>query len=153
MGLGLASVFAAAPGYVGAARESIARGDRRDEDVAGTRGDSQWRAVRRVTLPLAGRGLVAAAVVMWARAVSEFGAIVILTYNPKVVSVLSYDRYTEFGLDAAVTVAAVRVWVERVPILGRSAQREGAGAEETGTDRRAEWCRRGGAGTGWGEGE
>ena len=45
------------------------------------------------------RGLVAAAVVMWARAVSEFGAIVILTYNPKVASVLSYDRFTSFGLN------------------------------------------------------
>ena len=36
---------------------------------------------------------------MWARAVSEFGAIVILTYNPKVASVLSYDRFTELRID------------------------------------------------------
>ena len=117
LGIGLAMLFVAAPLYVSAARESIARVDRRYEDVARTLGDSPWRAVRRVTLPLAGRGLLAAAVVMWARAVSEFGAIVILTYNPKVASVLSYDRFTAFGLDAALPVAAVLVLLALVPLL------------------------------------
>jgi molybdate/tungstate transport system permease protein len=61
--------------------------------------------------------LLAAAVVMWARAVSEFGAIVILTYNPKVASVLSYDRFNAFGLDAALPVAAVLVLLALVPLL------------------------------------
>ncbi|MEP6731996.1 MAG: ABC transporter permease [bacterium] len=117
VGIGLAMLFVAAPLYVSAARESIGRVDRRYEDVARTLGDSHWRAVRRVTLPLAGRGLFAAAVVMWARAVSEFGAIVILTYNPKVASVLSYDRFTAFGLDAALPVAAVLVLLALVPLL------------------------------------
>jgi molybdate/tungstate transport system permease protein len=60
--------------------------------------------------------MIAAAVVMWARAVSEFGAIVILTYNPKVVSVLSYDRYTLFGLDEALPVAAVMAVLALVPL-------------------------------------
>ena len=54
---------------------------------------------------------------MWARAVSEFGAIVILTYNPKVASVLSYDRFTGVGLDAALPVAAVLVMLALVPLL------------------------------------
>ena len=57
-----------------------------------------------------------AAVVMWARAVSEFGAIVILTYNPKTVSVLSYDRFTAYGLSEAIPVAAVLVLVALVPL-------------------------------------
>ena len=117
LGIGLAMFFVAAPLYVSAAREAIARVDRRYEDVARTLGDSRWRAVQRVTLPLAGRGLLTAAVVMWARAVSEFGAIVILTYNPKVASVLSYDRFNAFGLDAALPVAAVLVLLALVPLL------------------------------------
>jgi molybdate/tungstate transport system permease protein len=117
LGISLAMLFVAAPLYVSAARESIARVDRRYEDVARTLGDSSWSAIRRVTLPLAGRGLFAAAIVMWARAISEFGAIVILTYNPKVASVLSYDRFTAFGLDAALPVAAVLVLLAIVPLL------------------------------------
>jgi molybdate/tungstate transport system permease protein len=115
--IGLAMTFVAAPLYVSAAREAIARVDPRYEAVARTLGDSPWRATWRITRPLAARGLLAAAVVMWARAVSEFGAIVILTYNPKVVSVLSYDRFNTFGLDAALPVAAVLVLLALVPLL------------------------------------
>lgn len=115
--IGLAMLFVAAPLYVSAAREAIARVDERYEAVARTLGDSTWRAAWRITRPMAGRGLVAAAVVMWARAVSEFGAIVILTYNPKVASVLSYDRFNAFGLDAALPVAAVLVLLALVPLL------------------------------------
>ncbi|HEU4721539.1 MAG TPA: ABC transporter permease [Gemmatimonadaceae bacterium] len=116
-GIVLAMLFVAAPLYVSAAREAIARVDERYESVARTLGDSPTRAAWRVTRPLAGRGLLAAAVVMWARAVSEFGAIVILTYNPKVASVLSYDRFTGEGLDAALPVAAVLVILAVVPLL------------------------------------
>jgi molybdate/tungstate transport system permease protein len=54
---------------------------------------------------------------MWARAVSEFGAIVVLTYNPKVASVLSYDRFTSVGLSDALPVAAVLVVFALVPLL------------------------------------
>jgi molybdate/tungstate transport system permease protein len=113
----LAMLFVAAPLYVSAAREAIARVDPRYEWVARTLGDSPGRAAWRVTRPLASRGLLAASVVMWARAVSEFGAIVILTYNPKVASVLSYDRYNAYGLDAALPVAAVLVLLALVPLL------------------------------------
>jgi molybdate/tungstate transport system permease protein len=116
-GIVLAMLFVAAPLYVSAAREAIARVDARYESVARTLGDSSLRAAWRVTRPLAGRGLLAAAVVMWARSVSEFGAIVILTYNPKVASVLSYDRFTGEGLDAALPVAAVLVVLALVPLL------------------------------------
>jgi molybdate/tungstate transport system permease protein len=77
------------------------------ERVARTLGDTGSEAFRHVTLPLAGRGVVAGAVLAWARSVSEFGSIVILTYNPKVASILIYDRFTLFGLPAAVPAAVV----------------------------------------------
>lgn len=116
LGISLAMLFVSAPLYVSGAREAIARVDERYEGVARTLGDSPSRAAWRVTRPLAGRGLIAAAVVMWARAVSEFGAVVILTYNPKVVSVLSYDRFTSYGLNAVLPVAAVLVILALVPL-------------------------------------
>jgi len=124
-GIVCAMLFVSAPLYVSAAREAFARVDARYESVARTLGDDAWRAFRRVTLPLSGRGLTAAAVVMWARAVSEFGAIVILTYNPKVVSVLSYDRFTSYGLSEALPVAAVLVLFALVPLAALRALRAG----------------------------
>lgn len=117
IGIVCAMLFVSAPLFVSGARETFARVDARYEAVARTLGDSAWRAFRRVTLPLAIRGLLASSVVMWARAVSEFGAIVILTYNPKVASVLSYDRFTSFGLDEALPVAAVLVLLAIVPLV------------------------------------
>jgi len=122
-GIVCAMLFVSAPLYVSAAREAFARVEFRYEAVARTLGDSAWRAFRRVTLPLSARGLTAAAVVMWARAVSEFGAIVVLTYNPKVASVLSYDRFTSFGLNEALPVAAVLVILALVPLAALRALR------------------------------
>lgn len=116
-GIVAAMLFVSAPLYLSAAREAFGRVDARYEAVARTLGDPAWRAFRRVTLPLAQRGLVAAAVVMWARAVSEFGAIVILTYNPRVASVLSYDRFTLYGLPQALPVAAVLVILALIPLI------------------------------------
>ena len=116
IGIALAMLFVSAPLYVSGAREAFARVDPRFEAVARTLGDPPWRAFRRVSLPLSMRGLVAAAVVMWARAVSEFGAIVVITYNPKAASVLSYDRFTSFGLSEALPVAAVLAILALVPL-------------------------------------
>jgi molybdate/tungstate transport system permease protein len=123
MGIVCAMLFVAAPLYLSAAREAFARVDARYELVARTLGDSSWRAFRRITLPLSARGLSAAAVVMWARAVSEFGAIVVLTYNPKVASVLSYDRFTSGGLSDALPVAAMLVVLAVIPLLALRALR------------------------------
>lgn len=116
-GIIAAMTFVAAPLFVAAAREAFELVDPRLEGVARTLGDSRYRAIRRVTLPLAGRGLLAAGIVMWSRAASEFGAIVVLTYNPKVASVLSYDRFTSSGLDGALPVAAVLVLIAMIPLV------------------------------------
>jgi molybdate/tungstate transport system permease protein len=124
-GIVCAMLFVSAPLYVSAAREAFARVDARYEWVARTLGDDVWRAFRRVTLPLSARGLTAAGVVMWARAVSEFGAIVILTYNPKVVSVLSYDRFTSYGLNETLPAAAVLVLLALVPLAALRGLRAG----------------------------
>ena len=117
VGIVCAMIFVAAPLYVSAAREAIARVEPRFEAVARTLGDSAWRSFRRVTLPLASRGLLAGAVVTWARAVSEFGAIVILAYQPRVASVLAYDRFTSAGLRGALPVAAALVLFALVPLI------------------------------------
>ncbi len=52
--------------------------DVRYEQVARFLGCSPWGAFRRVTLPLARRGIAAAFILAWARSVGEFGATVTL---------------------------------------------------------------------------
>ena len=116
-GIVLAMLFVSSPLYLNAARESFAKVDPRYESVARTLGDSPWRAFRRVTLPLSKRGLLAGAIVMWARSVSEFGAIVILVYHPQVASVLIWERFNVSGLRGAVPVAAVLVLLAVIPLV------------------------------------
>ncbi len=131
LGIIAAMLFVAAPLFISGAREAFARVDPRFEAVARTLGDPPLRAFLRITLPLSRRGLVASAVVMWARAVSEFGAIVVLTYNPKVASVLSYDRFTSFGLNEALPVAAVLAVLALIPLTALRTLRgadDGAGS-------------------------
>jgi molybdate/tungstate transport system permease protein len=113
-----------APLYLFGARESIARVDERLESVARTLGDDQWTAVRRVTLPIARNGLVSAATAMWARCTSEFGAIVLVAYHPRVASVLAYDRYVTYGLRTALPVAGALIVVALgILVLVRVARR------------------------------
>ncbi len=130
LGIVAAMLFVSAPLYISAAREAFGRVNARYEGVARTLGDPPWRVFRRVTLPLAMRGLIAAGVVMWARAVSEFGAIVVLTYNPKVASVLSYDRFTSYGLTEALPVAAILAVLALVPLVALRAVRPERGTAD-----------------------
>jgi molybdate/tungstate transport system permease protein len=110
-GIIAAMLFVSAPILVSGAQEAFRTVDAKLERVARTLGDSSWRAFRRVTMPLARRGIVAAAILAWARSVSEFGSIVIITYNPKVASVLIYDRFTTFGLASAIPAAVMLLLV------------------------------------------
>ena len=104
-GIVAAMAFVSIPILVSGAREAFASVDPRLERVARSLGDTPAAAFRRVTLPLAGRGIIAAALLAWARAVSEFGAVVVLTYNPKAASVLIFDRFTTDGLTGALPAA------------------------------------------------
>jgi len=106
-GIVAAMLFVSVPILVSGSREAFAGIDPHLARAARSLGDSPARCFRRVTLPLASRGILAAVSLAWARAVSEFGAIVILTYNPKVTSVLIFDRFTSFGLEAAIPPAII----------------------------------------------
>ncbi len=106
-GIVVAMLFVSLPLLIDTARETFSLVDSRLEGVARTLGASPWSAFRRVTLPLAWRGIVTGSVLMWARGISEFGAVVILAYNPKAISVLVYERFAGFGLSAALPVTAL----------------------------------------------
>jgi molybdate/tungstate transport system permease protein len=117
LGIVAAMLFVSAPLFVSGAREAILHVPVRLENASRTLGDSAWQSWWRVTLPLSARGLLSAGVVTWARAVSEFGAIVVLAYNPKTVSVLSYERFASYGLPEALPVAAALAILSLVPLV------------------------------------
>jgi len=110
-------LFVSLPFLVNMSRESFALVDEELERVALADGATLGQAFLYVTLLLAWRGVMAGAVMMWARGISEFGAVVILAYHPKIVPVLVYERLQGFGLSAAQPVAALLILVAILTLL------------------------------------
>jgi len=106
-GIVIAMLFVSLSFLVNAAREGFEAVDSRLERVARTLGASSWQAFLRVSFPLAWRSILSGMIMMWARGLSEFGAIVILAYYPMVAPVLLYERFESFGLHYARPVAAL----------------------------------------------
>ena len=70
----LAEAFVALPFLVIAVEGALRGADARYEDAAATLGASRFSVFRRVTLPMVAPGVVAGAVLCFARALGEFGA-------------------------------------------------------------------------------
>jgi len=85
--------------------------DVRYEQVARFLGCTPWGAFRRVSLPLARRGLIAAFVLGWARALGEFGATVTLAGavpgKTETVPVALYLRLASVDIPGAVALMLV----------------------------------------------
>jgi molybdate/tungstate transport system permease protein len=108
-GIVVGMLFVSLPYLVNGSREAIELIDPELERVAETEGATRWQAFFHITLPLAWRGILASALMMWGRGISEFGAIIIIAYHPKVIPVLVYERFNGFGLAAAQPVAVVLI--------------------------------------------
>jgi len=80
-GAALASAIMGFPLMVRAIRLSIEGVDRRLEQAAATLGASPWRVFATVTLPLSWPGIVAGAVLAFAKALGEFGATITFVSN------------------------------------------------------------------------
>ena len=68
----------------------------------------------RVTFPLAWRSMLIGMIMCMARAISEFGAIVIVAYHPMVAPVMIYERFTAYGMKYSQPVA---VWLILVSLF------------------------------------
>jgi len=111
LGIVLAMAFVSVPFLVNTAKEGFRLIPERLERVARTLGASPWQVFWHVSLPLCKRAIGAGAILMWARGISEFGAVLILAYNPKITPVLLYERFEQFGLRYAAPVATLLILV------------------------------------------
>ena len=108
-GIVVAMLFIGLPFLITSSREAFAAVDIEMEKAAMIDGASAWQIFLHVTLPQSWRGVTAGAMMMWARGISEFGAVAILAYNPKIVPVLVFERFQGFGLHAARPIAVILI--------------------------------------------
>jgi molybdate transport system permease protein len=92
-GIVVAQLFIAAPFAVRAIKAAFDDITPRYEEVARTLGCTPFQAFRLVGLPLARHGILAGAIMTWARAVSEFGPILIFCTASEKTAVLPIRVY------------------------------------------------------------
>lgn len=130
VGMVLAMAFVSAPYAVNASREAFEAIDDRLEYASRIHGANKWETFRRVTGPLAVRGMITGGVLAWARAVSEFGAVAIVAYSVKFfypfagkkvtaqhAPVFVYNTYLQGGLEESGAVAFLLLAVSAVIFL------------------------------------
>lgn len=112
-----AMMFLSAPLLINGAKEGFRKSDPKQERVARTLGASQMRTFFAISLPAARADIVNGALMMWSRALGEFGAVVIIAYHPMIAPVLIYDRFSNYGLHYSAPVAAAMILVSVVIFL------------------------------------
>ncbi|MDQ6622793.1 MAG: molybdate ABC transporter permease subunit [Verrucomicrobiota bacterium] len=100
----LACAVMSFPLLVRSAQSAFEEVSARFEEIARTLGASEWRVFRTVSLPLARRGIIAGAVLAFARAMGEFGATAIVAgmipHRTMTISLAIYQN-VQLGHDAA----------------------------------------------------
>ncbi len=100
--------FVGMPFYIDAAKNGFQAVSSRLEGVSRSLGASMTRTFFNVTFPLASRSMLAGFIMCAARAISEFGSVMIIAYHPMTASVMIYQRFESHGLSYSLPVC---VWL------------------------------------------
>jgi molybdate transport system permease protein len=120
-GIVLAQFFVACPFGVRAVKATFDTIGRRHEDVARTLGCTRRQAFFRVVLPMARSGIVAGAIMTWARAIAEFGPILFFCgatrWKTEVMPVGMYLHYSIGDVEKAVALVLVMLMTSTITLL------------------------------------
>jgi molybdate/tungstate transport system permease protein len=110
-GISVAMAFVSIPFLINAARDGFASVPVRLEKAALTLGASPARVFFTISLPLAWRNILSGLILMFARGMSEFGAVIVVAYHPMISPVLIYERFGAFGLKYARPVSVLFILI------------------------------------------
>jgi len=102
-----AMLFVSMPYLIDSAREGFKDVSPDFEKVSFILGASQFATFWNIFVPLSKKHIESGFLLTWARAISEFGAVVILAYYPMTAPVKIYDAFTQYNLSVSISVAAV----------------------------------------------
>ena len=113
---GIVSVllFVGIPFYINTAKAGFENVPLRLEHASRTLGAGSLATFFRITLPLTWRHMILGIIMCSARAISEFGAVVIVAYHPMTAPVMIYERFTAYGLKYSQPIA---VWLILLSLL------------------------------------
>lgn len=101
-------IFVGLPFYINTVKAGFESVPARLENASRTLGASTLATCIRVMFPLTWRYMLLGIIMCTARAISEFGAVVIVAYHPMTAPVMIYERFTAYGLKYSQPIA---VWL------------------------------------------
>jgi len=107
LGIVIAMMFVSTPFLINYAREGFESVDPRLENIAMSLGASRFKAMASITMPLSIRSIFVGSLMTWARAISEFGAVVVIAYFPMVAPTYIYSEFLQHGVSKAAPIAAL----------------------------------------------
>ena len=110
-GIVMVLTFVGIPFYLNATKNGFESISPRLEKVSRSLGASMFSTFFRITFPLAWRSMLIGIIMCCARAISEFGAVVIIAYHPMIAPVMIYERFEAYGLRYSQPIA---VWLVSV---------------------------------------
>jgi molybdate/tungstate transport system permease protein len=113
-GITMVLFFVGLPFYINTAKAGFESVPVRLERVSRSLGAGPGDTFFRVTLPLCRRAVLVGMIMCMARALSEFGAVVIVAYHPMIAPVLMFERFTAYGLKYSQPVAVILILVSLV---------------------------------------
>jgi ABC-type Fe3+/spermidine/putrescine transport system ATPase subunit/ABC-type sulfate transport system permease component len=116
-GIVLAMTFCSAPFLIVAARASFVTIDQGLLDVAATLGHSETSRFLRVAVPMAAPGIRAGMLLAWLRAFGEYGAVVILAYNPTSLPIYTYSQFSGRGLPTTLAPTALALFAAVIAVM------------------------------------
>ncbi len=116
-GIVAAMLFVSAPFAVNSARVALESVDPNIDRAARSLGASPSFSFRHVTLPLVARGIATGAVLVYARSISEFGAVVIIAFYPVTAPVEIYNLFLQSGLAESASAAVLLLFVSLATFL------------------------------------
>jgi molybdate/tungstate transport system permease protein len=108
-GITVVLFFVGLPFYINTAKAGFESVSPRLEKVSRSLGAGPGATFFRVTLPLCRRAMLVGMIMCMARALSEFGAVVIVAYHPMIAPVLMFERFTAYGLTYSQPVAVILI--------------------------------------------
>jgi ABC-type Fe3+/spermidine/putrescine transport system ATPase subunit/ABC-type sulfate transport system permease component len=117
VGVVIAMSFVSSPFLIVAARAAFASLDGGMLDVATTLGHADTSRFLRVAIPTAGHGIRAGMLLTWLRAFGEYGAVVILAYNPASLPIYTENQFSGRGLPTTLAPTALALGVAVVVVL------------------------------------
>ncbi|RLI78479.1 molybdenum ABC transporter permease [Archaeoglobales archaeon] len=109
LGIVMAMLFVSSPFTINSARDGFLAVDDRLEQVARSLGATKLKTFLTISLPLALPSIFSGAIMTWARAMSEVGAILIIAYYPKTAQILVLEYFENFGLKASMPISVLLI--------------------------------------------